>query len=80
MKQNDELYRKNESVTISIERINGKLILKNDKGNKWIFPENVGEYSAIATLVYSTLLHQKEYIESFADNFTIKMEIQELVT
>lgn len=78
MKQNDGLYSKRQSITLSIERKNDKLILKNDKGNEWIFPKNVGEYSAIATLVYSTLLHHKEDIESFADNFTIKMEIREI--
>ena len=73
-----ELYHDKQSVRLSIEVKNGKMILKNDRGNEWIFPSNVSEASAIATLVYSTILHKKEYIESFADNYEISVEVKEL--
>lgn len=74
---NKKLYQDKQSVSLSIEKRNGEMILKNDVGNEWIFPSNVSEASAIATLVYSTILHKKEYIESFADNYTISVEIEE---
>lgn len=73
-----KLYYNKKSVSISIKKYNRKMILKNDKGNEWLFPSNVSEDSAIATLVYSTLLHNKVFIESFADKFIIKLEVQEI--
>lgn len=74
---NEKKYHDKQSVCLSIKKRNGEMILKNDKGNKWIFPDNVSEASAIATLVYSSILHRKEYLESFADNFTITIEVKE---
>lgn len=73
----EKLYQDKQSVSLSIEKRNGKMILKNDVGNEWIFPSNVSEVSAIAALVFSTILHKKEYIESFADKYTISVEIEE---
>lgn len=75
----DRLYHDKQSVTLSIESKDGKLILKNDLGNEWIFPANLSETSAVASLVFSTLLHKKEYIESFADKYRITIEVQELM-
>lgn len=73
-----ELYNDKQSVRLSIEVKDGKLILKNDIGNEWIFPSNVPQRSAIACLVFSTILHKKDYIESFADNYEISVEVKEL--
>lgn len=73
-----ELYHDKQSVRLSIEVKDGKLILKNDIGNEWIFPSNVPQRSAIACLVFSTILHKKDYIESFADNYEISVEVKEL--
>lgn len=73
-----ELYHDKQSVRLSIEVKDGKLILKNDLGNEWIFPSNVPKRSAIACLVFSTILHKKDYIESFADNYEISVEVKEL--
>ena len=73
-----ELYHDKQSVRLSIEIKDGKLILKNDIGNEWIFPSNVPQRSAIACLIFSTILHKKDYIESFADNYEISVEVKEL--
>ena len=73
-----ELYHDKQSVRLSIEVKNGKMILKNDRGNEWIFPSNVSPFSAIACLVFSTILHKSAYIESFADNYEISVEVKEL--
>lgn len=73
-----ELYHDKQSVRLSIEVKNGKLVLKNDLGNEWIFPSNVSPFSAIACLVFSTILHKSAYIESFADNYEISVEVKEL--
>ena len=73
-----ELYHDKQSVRLSIEVKDGKLILKNDIGNEWIFPSNVPQRSAIACLIFSTILHKKDYIESFADNYEISVEVKEL--
>lgn len=78
MKQNDELYHKTESVTISIERDNDKLILRNGKGQEWTFSKNVGSTSAMATLVYSSILHNYDHVEGFCSRYKITLEIQEL--
>ena len=78
MKQNDELYHKKESITLSIERDNDKLILRNGKGQKWTFSKNVGSTSAMATLVYSTILHNNDFVEGFCSRYKISLEIQEL--
>lgn len=72
-----ELYHDKQSVRLSIEVKDGKMILKNDRGNEWIFPSNVSPFSAIACLVFSTILHKSAYIESFADNYEISVEIEE---
>lgn len=74
----DKLYNDKQSVRLSIKVKDGKLILKNDLGNEWIFPSNVPQRSAIACLVFSTILHKKDYIESFADNYEISVEVKEL--
>lgn len=73
-----ELYHSKQKVTLSIEKRDGKMILKNDLENQWIFPSTVSEESAIATLVFSTILHKKDYIGSFADKYRISVEVQEL--
>lgn len=73
-----ELYHDKQSVRLSIENKNGKMILKNDRGNEWIFPSNVSPFSAIACLVFSTILHKSAYVESFADNYEISVEVKEL--
>lgn len=73
-----ELYHDKQSVRLSIEVKDGKLVLKNDIGNEWIFPSNVPQRSAIACLVFSTILHKKDYIESFTDNYEISVEVKEL--
>ena len=78
MKQNDNLYRKRQSITLSIERNDGKLILKNGEGQEWTFSKNVGSTSAMATLVYSTILHNNDYVEGFCSRYKISLEIQEL--
>ena len=79
MNMDDRLYHDKQAVTLSIESKGGKLILKNDLGNEWIFPSNIPQRSAIACLVFSTILHKKDYIESFADNYRITVEVQELI-
>lgn len=73
-----ELYNNKQSVRLSIEVKDGKMILKNDRENEWIFPSNVSPFSAIACLVFSTILHKSAYIESFADNYEISVEVKEL--
>ena len=78
MKQNDELYHKKESITLSIERDNDKLILRNGKGQEWTFSKNVGSTSAMATLVYSAILHHNDYVEGFCSRYKITLEVQEL--
>lgn len=78
MKQNDELYRKSKSITLSVERKNDKLILKNGEGQEWYFSNNIGDTSAIATLVYSSMLHWQDHVEEFCDRYKISLEIQEL--
>ena len=78
MKQNDELYHKKESVTVSIERNHDKLTLKNGKGQEWTFSKNVGSTSAIATLVYASILHHNDYVEGFCSRYKITLEVQEL--
>lgn len=75
----NRLYHDKQSVTLSIESKDGKLILKNDLGNEWIFPKNISQVSAIACLVFSTILHKKDYIETFADNYRITVEVQEMI-
>lgn len=75
----DRLYHDKQSVTVSIEEKDGKMILKNDLGNEWIFPSNVPQRSAIACLVFSTILHKKDYVETFAGNYRITVEVQELI-
>lgn len=74
---NENLYHHKKSVSLSIQVENGKMILRNGLGQKWIFPDNLPKLSAIASLVFTTMLHEKEYIEDFADNYTITIEIQE---
>lgn len=78
MKQNDELYSKRQSITLSIERRNDKLILRNGDGKEWYFSNNIGNTSAIATLVYSTILSRNDYVEGFCSRYKITLEIQEL--
>lgn len=75
----DRLYHDKQTVTLSIEKRHGKMILKNDLGNEWVFPANLSETSAIASLVFSSILHKKEYIESFADKYRISIEVQEMI-
>lgn len=75
----DRLYHDKQSVSLSIEVRHGKMIMRNDLGNEWIFPSNVTKESAIACLVYSTLLHKKGYVESFADNYRITIEVEEML-
>lgn len=75
MKEN--LYHDKKSISLSIEAKDGKMILRNNLGQKWIFPDNLPRMSAIASLVFTTIMHKKEYIEAFADNYTISIEIQE---
>lgn len=71
------LYHSKKSVSLSIEVENGKMILSNNLGQKWIFPDNLPRMSAIASLVFATIMHKKECIEAFADKYTITVEIQE---
>lgn len=78
MKQNDELYSKRQSITLTIERQKDKLILKNGEGQEWTFSKNIGSTSAMATLVYSTILSRNDYVEGFCDKYKITLEIQEL--
>ena len=78
MKQNDELYNKRQSITLSVERRNDKLILRNGDGKEWSFSNNIGNTSAIATLVYSTILSRNDYVEGFCSSYKITLEIQEL--
>lgn len=76
---NEKLYHDKQSVSLSIEVRHGKMIMRNDLGNEWIFPSNITKESAIACLVFSTLRHKKEYVESFADNYRITIEVEEML-
>ena len=72
-----KLYHSKKSVSLSVEVENGQMILKNNLGQNWIFPNNLPKMAAIASLVYTTMVYKNESIEAVADNYTITIEIQE---
>lgn len=74
---NENLYHDKKTVSLSIETKDGKMILRNSLGQKWIFPDNLPKMTAIASLVFTTIAHKNECIEAVADNYTITIEIQE---
>lgn len=75
----DKLYHNKQSITLSIENNDGKLILKNGEGQEWYFSNNIGSTSAMATLVYSSILHWNDHAEEICSRFRITLEIQELI-
>lgn len=52
-----ETIIRNETVTISMERKNGKLMIENSRGDKWTFPKHVSERVALASMVFGAMLY-----------------------
>lgn len=60
------------STTIKITRKNGKIIIANEKGDKWKFYDWMDETTAIASLVYQTLQRTYDRMNSYSGDFEIE--------
>lgn len=72
----EETYK--DTIKLTVEVKDDKLVLSNGIGNQWEFPENFSRRVAIASLVYGTLLRREERVSCYADNFRISIEVEVL--
>ena len=70
--------KQKESVNLTVEVKNDKLVLSNGIGNRWEFPENYSRRVAIASLVYGALLGREEKVSCYADKYRISIEVEVL--
>lgn len=71
MKETDK-----NTITLTVEVKDGKLVLSNGIGNQWEFPENYSRRVAIASLVYGALLNRDERVSCYADKYRISIEVE----
>ena len=63
---------------LNVEYKDGTTTVSNNQGQEWQF-EGLSPYAAIATLVYSTLLHRYDRLTSFSEHFSMTLTLEEFV-
>lgn len=72
-----EKYKNRNCVELSIERKDGILVLKNDRGLTWQVPTNFSDQVAMSMLVYGALLDKDWFCSTWCSRFKITMIVEE---
>ena len=77
MAKKDKIIR-NDTVTISMERKNGKLKIENSRGDKWTFPKHVSERVAIASMVFGAMFHADDVNSIMHSHYRVSITVTDL--
>lgn len=69
---------RNDTVTISMERKNGKLMVENNRGDKWSFPKHMSERVALASMVYGAMFHADDINSMMHSNYRVSITVTDL--
>lgn len=73
-----ETIIRNDTVTISMERKNGKLMIENSRGDKWTFPQHVTERVALASMVFGALSYADEMTDMLHNHYRVSITVTDL--
>ena len=77
MAKNEKIIR-NDTVTISMERKNGKLMVKNNRGDKWNFPGHMSERVVLASMVFGAMFHADDVNSMMHSNYKVSITVTDL--
>lgn len=69
---------RNDTVTISMERKNGKLMIENGRGDKWTFPKYVTERVALASMVFGAMFQADDFNRMMHSNYRVSITVTDL--
>ena len=77
MTKNEKIIR-NDTVTISMERKNGKLMVENNRGDKWNFPGHMSEKVVLASMVFGAMFHADDVNGMMHSNYKVSITVTDL--
>ena len=77
MAKNEKIIR-NDTVTISMERKNGKLMVENNRGDKWNFPGHMSEKVVLASMVFGAMFHADDVNGMMHSNYRVSITVTDL--
>ena len=69
---------RNDTVTISMERKNGKLKVENSRGDKWNFPGHMSEKVVLASMVFGAMLHADDVNSIMHNHYRVSITVTDL--
>ena len=69
---------RNDTVTISMERKDGKLKVENSRGDKWTFPKHMSERVALASLVFGAMFQADDVNGMMHSNYKVSITVTDL--
>lgn len=69
---------RNDTVTISMERKNGKLMVENSRGDKWYFPKHMSERVVLASMVFGAMFHADDVNGIMHSNYRVSITVTDL--
>ena len=69
---------RNDTVTISMERKDGKLKVENSRGDKWTFPKHMSERVALASMVFGAMFHAYDNYSIMHSNYRVSITVTDL--
>lgn len=69
---------RNDTVTISMERKNGKLVIENSRGDKWTFPKHVTERVALASMVFGAMFSADDINSMTHSHYRVSITVTDL--
>lgn len=77
MAKKEKIIR-NDTVTISMERKNGKLMVENNRGDKWNFPGHMSEKVVLASMVFGAMFHADDVNSMMHDHYRVSITVTDL--
>lgn len=69
---------RNDTVTISMERKNGKLMVENSRGDKWTFLKHMSERVVLASMVFGAMFHADDVNSLMHSNYRVSITVTDL--
>ena len=63
-------------TTIKVRHQNGNTVVSNDKGSEWSFGGRLDNETAIASIVFFTILRNFDSVKNFSDDFEIELTME----
>lgn len=69
---------RNDTVTISMERKDGKLKVENSRGDKWCFPKHMSERVVLSSMVFGAMFQADDFNSMMHSNYRVSITVTDL--